>query len=358
MSKKTVLLGPYPPPYGGVSIYIKTLFEFIRTRDVELWTYGEQEITGHNVYFMKDRRLQIVPLLLRRGWGTRIVDCTHFLVEYPSLLLPLWILLKKLLGFEWIKIVQDGSLPARYEGFSWFQKLLFSLSIKSVSEFIVISEDLEEWFHRDMRVSKQVSLIKNLLPISYTEAESALPEELIKILQPYFNRAKLLCSIGVFIQSYGFKQIADAVEEVRLQSGIDVGLLLFDGAFAVDERYKSSVLGERDWITVLKNVPHPLLFQILKSSDLFVRGVSLEGYGLSRVEALWCGLPVVATKVGETRGCLLYDFDNQDQLVEQIKSALISPNNENVERWASHFKQEAEENMKMLLMKLEIKNEV
>src|SRR5256885_5469717 len=55
------------------------------------------------------------------------------------------------------------------------------------------------------------------------------------------------------------------------------------------------------WITVLEDVSNDDVFPILKSSDVFVRGNVEEGYGISRVEAIWCGVPVVATNVGETR---------------------------------------------------------
>ena len=41
--------------------------------------------------------------------------------------------------------------------------------------------------------------------------------------------------------------------------------------------------------------------------------------GISRIEALWCGVPVVATRAGETRGMLLYDFGDVEQLTVSCK---------------------------------------
>ena len=114
MSKKVVLLGPYPPPHGGVSIYVSTLFGHLKTRGLRLWTYGDREVRAPQVSFMKDKRRDIIPLLLREGRGARVGDCTHFLFEYPSALVPIWLLLKRLLGFEWVKILHDGSLPTRW----------------------------------------------------------------------------------------------------------------------------------------------------------------------------------------------------------------------------------------------------
>lgn len=354
MSRKLVLLGPYPPPYGGVSIYIKTLFEEIKNNDVELWTYGDREISAPNVFFMKDKRWELLPLLIRRGSNARIADCSHFLVEYPSILVPLWAALKSLLRFEWIKIIQDGSLPSRYTEFNPVRKELFRLAVESVTEFIVISQELEDWLLREIGVTQKVTLIKNLFPIRYSSAEMTLPREIETSLAPYLHRNKRVCSIGVFINSYGFKHVAEAVERIRKESGTDIGLLLIDGDFAAEDGYRSEVLRGRDWITVLKNVDHPLVFGILKRSDVFVRAFGLDSYGLSRVEALWAGVPVVATRAGETRGMLLYDFGNVDQLVERLKRTLFGIPDQDLSYWAEVYGKEAEENLQRLTSKLSI----
>ena len=352
MSRKTVLLGPYPPPYGGVSIYIQTLYEFLKNREVELWTFGDEEFQGPNVRFMKDKRRELLPLVIRRGFHARIADCTHFIIEYPSMMVPLWVGLKALMRFEWVKIMQDGSLPSRYKKFNPFRRALFRLAARSVTEFIVISEELGDWLRHEIRVGQEVVLIKNLFPIPYRSSEMSLPEEMETALLPYEQRSKRVCSIGVFIPSYGFKHVAEAVEKIRNETGTDIGLLLLDGDFAADEGYRSDVLDGRDWITVLKNVAHPLVFQLLRRSDVFVRAFGLDSYGLSRVEAIWCGLPVVATCAGETRGMLLYEYGDVNELVSQLKRALFNQPSEDADAWAAIYQREAEENLQKLVNKL------
>ncbi len=352
MSRKLVLLGPYPPPYGGVSIYIKSLFEVLKDRGVELWTYSDEKITAPNVFYMKDKRWELLRLLIRRGSKVRIVDCSHFLIEYPSILVPLWVVLKSLLRFEWIKIMQDGSLPSRFERFNPIQRELFRLATESVTEFIVISEELETWLRAEIGVIQKVTLIKNLFPLRYSSAEKLLTRETEMSLAPYLQRPRRVCSIGVFIPSYGFKQVAEAVERIRHESGTDVGLLLLDGDFATDLTYRSEVLSGRNWITVLKNVTHPVVLEILRRSDAFVRGFGLDSYGLSRVEAIWSGLPVVATRAGETRGMLLYDFGDVEELVGQLKKALFSEHSIDTNYWAELYRKEAEKNLSALVSKL------
>jgi glycosyltransferase involved in cell wall biosynthesis len=352
MKKKIVLLGPYPPPYGGVSIYISALFEFLKNRGIHLWTYGDREVSGPNVHYMRDKRWGLVPLLLRAGRGARLVDCTHFLVEYPSLLVPLWVILKRLLPFEWVKIAHDGSLPSRYKDFNFFRRALFRIAIGSVSEFIVLNEEMEQWIRKEIGVKQEISVIKSLFPVSYPDEKTHLQPELEVALEPFLRRGKKICSIGVFIPEYGFEHVAEAVQRLRLETGEDIGLALLDGDFATNEEYKAAVLNEKDWIVVLKNVPHPQVFQILKRCDVFVRGFGLDSYGLSRVEAIWCGLPVVATRAGETRGMLLYDYGNVDELTGQLKRALSGEHANETQEWAARYRREAEDNLKSISTKI------
>ncbi|MBA3711326.1 MAG: glycosyltransferase family 4 protein [Pyrinomonadaceae bacterium] len=347
MKKKIILLGPYPPPYGGVSMFVSTLFELLRNRGVRLWAYGDTEIKAPGVQFVKYRRLGIIPLLIRDAGHSRIVDSSHFLLEYPSkILVPLWVMSKALLGFEWVKVIHDGSLPARYGGFGPLQRWLFRLAAKFVTNFIVVSEDLALWLRHEINVEQKVSIIKSLLPLPSHAADDVLPAEVEKLIAQYSKR---VCSAGVFTPEYGFRQIADSLEKVRQELGENLCLVLLDGAFACDLDYRSDVLRQREWITVLKNVPHPQVLQIMKRSDLFVRGVCFESYGLSRVEAMWCGLPVVATRVGETRGMLLYDYGDEEELTRQIKRALTDSSGLEVEAWAATFRREAEENLRALM---------
>src|SRR5919205_586817 len=63
MSKKVALLGPYPPPHGGVSIYVAALFESLRSRGLRLWTYGDRELNGERQNVSLIRNLFPVPYL-------------------------------------------------------------------------------------------------------------------------------------------------------------------------------------------------------------------------------------------------------------------------------------------------------
>jgi glycosyltransferase involved in cell wall biosynthesis len=197
-----------------------------------------------------------------------------------------------------------------------------------------------------------VSLVESLLPVAYRDAGGALPPETEAALAGFMRRAKRVCSVGVFIHDYGFLHAAEAVERLRRETGEDLGLVLLDGDFASDAAYREEVLRGREWVTVLKNVAHPDVFRVMRRCDAFVRGFGLDSYGLSRVEAIWCGLPVVATRAGETRGMLLYDFGDVAALTAQLGRALSGEHARETREWAERYRREAEENLAAITAKL------
>ena len=350
VSREVILLGPLPPPHGGVSVYFSFLAEHLKGEGVKVWAYfGGRECAEPHVRCFRHRRLGVVPLALRARRGARVLDVTHFHLEHPNpLLLPLWLALKPILRARWYKNILDGSLPARHREFSALRRLLFRAAVAGVDEFVVVSEELRRWLVEEVKVTQRVTVIPCLVPIPESRLGEGLPPETERALAPYGRRPRRVCSVGVFIPAYGFRDAAEAVERVRAETGEDVGLALLDGAFARDEEYRAEVLGGRDWITVVENVPNAGVYQVMRRSHCFVRGVEREGYGISRVEATWCGLPVVATNVGETRGMLAYEFGDVEALAARLKRALFETPPAEVEAWAARFHAEAEANLRAL----------
>ena len=171
MSRKVILLGPLPPPFGGVSVYLSLLFERLRGRAaVGVWAYyGDEAYAAREegVRLFRHRRLGVVPLMLRGGYRARVLDATHFHLEHPHvLLLPVWLVLKHLLRVRWYKNVHDGSLPARHKGFKLTRRLLFRMAVSSVDEFVVVSEELRRWLRDEIKVRQPINVVPSLLPVA------------------------------------------------------------------------------------------------------------------------------------------------------------------------------------------------
>jgi len=212
---------------------------------------------------------------------------------------------------------------------------------------VVVSDELRRWLQEDLKVRQRITVVPCLLPPA-NETALSRSNETGELLERYCSRDKRVCSIGVFFPSYGFKDVAEAVEELRRRTGKDIGLLLLDGGFVRDEAYRNDVLQNRDWITVLEKVPNAEINEILRRSDVFVRAFGDESYGISRIEALWAGTAVIATRAGETRGMRLYDFGDVEELSSQLQGVLFDPAQKEPNEWAEVYRKEAEENLQAI----------
>lgn len=346
MSKRVILFGPLPPPYGGVSVLLSSLWLHLKDAKVLVWTFFGTSSADRRVTRFNHRRLGVLGALAKQGYKSRIVDFTHFHLEYPNpILLPIWLIAKSLLNFEWIKYILDGSLPERYVNFSVSQKRRFARALAAIDEFIVVSENLRAWLIDEVKVTRRITVIPCLLNIP-PEALNSNPAAITEnLLEDFLKRQKRVCSIGTFIPSYGFEHVAIAIENLRAETNQDIGLLLLDGTFATDPEYREKVLAGREWVTVLTNIPNPEIYQILPRCDVFVRAFGAESYGISRVEAIWCGVPVIAVDVGETRGMLTYRFGDVESLTGLIRSVLSDYNKSELSSWANLFRAEADANL-------------
>ncbi len=245
-------------------------------------------------------------------------------------------------------MILDGTLPSRYLKFNKIRKLLFRLAVRRVAEFVVVHRDLERWLRDEIKVSQAVTTIPCLIAPASDSQRQRLSPDLKDALAQYLSAEKKICSIGAFVPTYGFEDVAQAVEALRGETGLRLDLLLVAGRFAQHDRYRNQVLAGRDWITVLEDVSNDDVFPILQSSDVFVRANVEEGYGISRVEAIWAGVPVVATNVGETRGTLTYEFGDIESLKAQIRRALSQGEPDDLQEVSAMFHEEAERNLEGL----------
>lgn len=339
-----------PPPYGGVSVYVSALFEHLRPCGVRLWAlFGDRPTRDPLVRSVNHRRFGLLAAIVAEGRGALIADCTHFHLEHPHRAwLPTWLALKRRAGFRWVKIILDGTLPMRHAKFGDARRRMFHRAVAAVDEFVVVSEELRRWLEDEIKVAQRVTVIPCLLTIPARALNVKLPAETERAVAPFFARARRVVSVGVFTPEYGFGDAASAVERLRAETGEDVGLLLVDGAFLREDDYREEVLRGREWITVLENVPNSHVYQLLRRADAFVRAFGYESYGISRIEAIWCGVPVVATTAGETRGMLTYEFGDVEALARQLGRALYGASRAELATWAEVYRREAAQNLRAL----------
>jgi glycosyltransferase involved in cell wall biosynthesis len=114
------------------------------------------------------------------------------------------------------------------------------------------------------------------------------------------DRPILLC-VRRLVPRMGLERLLDAMAEVR-HARPDVLLLIAGSGFLADalaERIRQR--GLEGQVRMLGYVSEAELPGLYRTADLCVMpSIALEGFGLSTIEALSCGTPVLGTRVGAT----------------------------------------------------------
>lgn len=109
----------------------------------------------------------------------------------------------------------------------------------------------------------------------------------------------LVLSVRRLVPRMGLEDLLDAFATVRAQGSAAHLIVGGKGDLADRLRRQASGLGLDGAVSFPGLIPESLLAAYYQSADLFVvPSRSLEGFGLVTLEALACGTPVVATRVG------------------------------------------------------------
>jgi glycosyltransferase involved in cell wall biosynthesis len=336
------ILGPTPPPLGGVATFVSRLCALLaeRGRDYHFRGFGGRD----------DPRPALGEYLRHtRGMrpGDLLVDsATGYLDSGGRQAMLHWLAFRLIRRFRWLRVMHGGTTPERYTGFNPQQKLLYTRMLRSVDAFLVISPLLADWLRDDRNLRQPIHIVPSLLPPVETDLTTPLDPALAAQIAGGDGR---ILSVGNFMEVYGFEQIAQAVELLRASTGRDLRLILVDGIIGREEAYRERVLRDRPWITPLEWLPPAQTFALMRASDVLIRATRSESYGLSKVEALWCSLPVIATRAGETRGMTLFDFGDVPTLAALIQQTLADPPRAQVSEWAAFYRREAEAHFAAIL---------
>jgi len=136
--------------------------------------------------------------------------------------------------------------------------------------------------------------------------------------------AKILVSSGYRNATYRYHELIDAVQEAR-DTHQDVALHLYCYG-ATDEAYWEKILArvhQDDAIFIHDDVPEPAWLSALSQAALYVRNTSHDSYGVAVAEAVFLGVPALATSVCQRApGASLFQVGDTEALRQGIVEIL------------------------------------
>lgn len=148
--------------------------------------------------------------------------------------------------------------------------------------------------------------------------------------------APVLITVGGLVERKGFHRVIELLPALRQRhpglTYIVVGGPSPEGDMTLQLRQQSAALGLHDAVRFLGPLPPEDLRLPLSAADVFVLATRNEGWANVLLEAMACGLPVVATDVGgnaevvcEAPLGLVVPFGDPEALRQALDKALCTP---------------------------------
>jgi len=324
-NKKIAVIGPCPPPLGGVSVHVKrVMHKFTQQGNRVLWFNAGNRF-----------RYRLFPLygvqLISFLWRHRPDRVYHHTLGIGNGLAELYLLswFKKLLGYK--LIVVNHSCRYLHTVPQSFKKKLDTVMHKVDEQ--VFTGDLGHREYKQYAISyaPKVYIESAFLAPKVTDAaeiESQYPKELVAFAQKHSpliiaNAFQLYLLNGK--DMYGFDNCLDAVAQLKEQYP-GIGLLLALAAVG-DHAHLNTLHQKITDLGIEKQVffsqGQRELWPLFKQADLFVRPTLSDGASVSVDEALYFNVPVVASDVSaRSPGVVLFKTGDTADFMSKIKEVL------------------------------------
>jgi glycosyltransferase involved in cell wall biosynthesis len=349
MTKRVLLIGPWPPPTGGVATHVSRLADLLEQAD---WRV---KVLGHGA-FVPSRRVSRIRL--ERGLGLQVIAALPIrqvihghsvLSSYPvEHRMDQFIRAVRTTHAKWVESLHDETLVDRLPLFSDRLARRFRWFL-SQAEVVVASSPRLGALAIDLGIdASRIMMIRPLLP-TVTEEVQPLPDRLRRFVEAH---EPLIVAVGAKIPTYDLEAVAKVFAGIRVES-TKAGLVILSSGFASDARTAaavgSAIEAVRADVLDLVDLPPAHVRQLFRAASVVVRGVIQESFGLTRVEAMLEGTPVVATPTGAHDFVEPYEFGREDSLRLAIERALSPRAAEQLAAFQRLYRAEAEHNFGALL---------
>jgi len=319
--KSILIIGPYPPPLGGVSVHVKRLFLLLKKNDFNVSVFN----TARRSKFWGQNYFKLLITLLFQNF-----DVIH-LHNYNYKVLLVIKFVKLLKKFK-LRVTAHNSRLLELEAAS--RKNFYKNIIKHLDCLIVVGKHiLNEYERNDVKLPANTLVRNGFIPPPLDEEES--------ILKTYSQQTML------FLNSHDPVIVANAFE-ISFCNNID--LYGIDMCVDLTSRLKKdfpnigflfALANENKHINYLVRIKKRIhemeisdnfyfmtdqkeLWPLFKRVDLMLRPTYTDGYGISVAEALYFNCPAIASNVCiRPEGTILVKNRDKDDLYEKTRTNLL-----------------------------------
>ena len=315
---KIVLVGPYPPPHGGISVHLYKVRQQLHKMgihcrvvnvDPRAWK-SDQYITVRGGVGLFSKLFSFA----RRGWTLHVHTNGH---NIKSWLIALTAGLAGMAGPGNVLTLHSGLVPEYLAPGRFGTRWLARVSCLFYARVIAVSPKIQEALISVGVPAKRIEVLSSFLPVRPPADRFPLPVE---------GRRPILGTTLFFRPEYGFPLLVEAVDQLRLRHPAMACLVVGSGEQQAEAEQLVARRGLQEFILFLGNLEHEKCLSVISQCDLFVRPTLADGDANCIREALALGIRVVASTVGyRPPEAILFQSGNVNDLVLKIDETLSRP---------------------------------
>lgn len=287
---RVLLLGPYPPPHGGVQTNLVAIRALLLERGmpcavINLHRFRSGE--GEQVYHPKTA-LGVLALLLRLRY-----DIVHLHIggAVPGRLLLLSLLCCLMPRSKAVLTFHSGGYATAAEGKAAIPRSLRGLVFRRFDRVIAVNREIVELFRRFGVPAGRIRLIPPH-PSPGRGSEAPLPARLREFFD---SHNPVLLTVGLLEPEYDLGLQITALGRVR-EKYPQAGLALI-GAGSLEQELLAHIRQQpyAEHILLCGDMPHPATLRAIREADLFLRTTCYDGDSVAVREALHLGTRVIAS---------------------------------------------------------------
>jgi hypothetical protein len=311
---KIAIVGPYPKPYGGISIHVQRVLAQLELNNSPYDFYNESKDS-----LKINNSVQFNSLISRLFGLIKIAISKYKLIHYhsPNIIGRLLFCCYGMFGKEVYIHVHGASLHDLMS--KPFQKILATFFLK----YVYVIADNEDIYELAVRMNpKKVFLVDAFLPpIVYLDHSE------INTYKQYAEEVDLLISmVGWFSEYkekdlYGFDITCKAINLLKNKINVRV-LISVNGTQSVSIYQKflkllKEMQLENNIILITDDLKD--VWPLLINTDIFIRPTLSDGSAVSIKEALWLDVPVLASDcVIREKECDLFNCESENDLYQKL----------------------------------------
>lgn len=287
MSKKFVIVGPTPPPIGGVSIHVSRLHSLLNRLGLPSVVVSTTSKTsaGGIVGIGHSKILGVFSCRDLYRDSLVVVNSS----ELHGVLVSVFC---KFSGATVVQYFHNARMLERVSK-SWFGHLLLKYFLSSLDEVFVVNERIKGLVSSVINQSKPVYVVNPFLPPDSSEFVSV---NSLNFKEDVFYVGWCGLGFGPRAEIYGLNFFIEVVERMRALGRNVVPVLAFGDYLELDESIfnELNLAFQENFIVVPSHIP---FVSVLPYLNAFIRPTLSDGDAVSIREALALSVPVLATDV-------------------------------------------------------------